>query len=119
MEYLNLLLKEFIPAEEEEYQSPKIAGTWIAKGNSYANRWIFRRSSMVEKYYEGELYKMYHYEIRPPSDPSKSDLKELILANVNNPGTKIEFQVSVLTGEQLILVYYNGIDESKRVFDRY
>lgn len=118
-EYLNLLLEEFIPVEEEEYQAPKISGTWIAKGNSYANRWIFRRSGVVEKYYEGEIYKMYHYEIRDPSDPENSTLKELVLANINNPGTEIEFQISVLTGEKLVLVYHTGIDESERIFDRY
>lgn len=118
-EYFKLLIEEFIPSEEEVYQAPKITGTWIATGNSYANRWVFRKSGTVEKYYNNELYKIYNWSIREASDPLESDMRELVLANSNNPGTEIGFQVSVLTGEQLILVYSNGIDESKRVFARY
>lgn len=108
-----------MPKEEEEYQAPKITGTWIASGNSYANRWVFRKSGTVEKYYKNELYKIYYWSIRDASDPSVSEMKELVLANVNNPGTEIEFRVSVLTGEELVLVYSTGIDESERVFARY
>ena len=118
--FLNELIEEIAPSKEEEtYQKPKIPGTWIAAGNTHTNRWIFKSNGIVEKYYDDELYKVYKYDVREPSDPSESDLKELVLANVNNPGTEIEFQISVLTGEQLVLVYYNGVDESKRVFDRY
>lgn len=119
IEYCRLLLEEFIPKEEEEYQAPKITGTWIAAGNSYANRWVFKKSGMVEKYYKNELYKIYYWSILDASDPSEPDMRELILANINNPGTEIEFQISVLTDEQLVLVYSTGIDESERVFDRY
>lgn len=119
VDYCRQLIQEFVPAEEEDIQAPAITGTWIAAGNSYANRWIFKHGGTVEKYYKNELYKTYYWEIHPPSDPSESKLKELMLANVNNPGTEIGFQISVLTGEQLILVYSTGIDESERVFDRY
>ena len=119
VEYVNLLIEEFVPPEEEEFIAPKVTGTWIADGNTYANRWIFRRSGMIEKYYEGVIYKMYHYEIREPSDPEESNLKELVLANINNPGTEIEFQISVLTSEKLVLLYHNGVDESERIFDRF
>ena len=118
--FFNELIEEIAPSTEvETYQKPKITGTWIAEGNTHANRWIFKSNGVVEKYYDDELYKMYKYDVREPSDPSESDLKELILANVNNPGTEIEFQISVLTGEQLVLVYSTGVDESERIFDRY
>lgn len=119
VDYCRQLLEEFVPPEEEEYQAPNIAGTWITKGNTYANRWVFRKSGTVEKYYKNELYKVYYWAIRAPSDPTESELRELTLSNINNPGTEIDFQISVLTGEQLVLVYSTGIDESERVFDRY
>lgn len=119
VEYCQLLINEFVPSKEAEKIAPKISGTWIADGNSYANRWVFRETGTVEKYYKNELYKTYYWNIHVPSDPSKSDLRELTLANVNNPGTEIGFFISVLTGEQLILVYGTGVDESERVFDRY
>ncbi|WP_340106589.1 hypothetical protein [Rhodohalobacter sp. 8-1] len=119
VDYCRELLHEFVPVEEEDIQAPAITGIWIAAGNSYPNRWIFKTEGIVEKYYNNELYKIYYWDIRPPSDPSESNLRELILANVNNPGTEIGFQISVLTGEQLVLQYSTGIDESERVFDRY
>lgn len=119
IDYCQLLLKEFVPSKEAEQIAPKISGIWIASGNSYANRWVFRKSGTVEKYYDDELYKTYYWNIRTPSDPSKSNLRELTLTNIKNPGNEIGFYISVLTGEQLILVYGTGVDESERVFDRY
>ena len=120
-EYFGLLLYKFIPQTEEEEvdEGPLIVGTWIAKGNSYANRWVFQKSGTIEKYYKNELYKIYYWTIREESDPSESGTRELILSNVNNPNIGIEFQIQVLTGEQLILAYDMGIDESQKMFVKY
>lgn len=113
------MLNEFINTGEEEQPAPKITGTWIAAGNTYANRWKFKKGGTVEKYYKNELYKIYYWTIREATDSSESNLRELSLVNSTNPGTEIVFQISVLTGEQLILLYSTGIDESQRVFARY
>lgn len=118
-EYISLLIDDIFPKEDKVQQAPKITGTWIAAGNSYANRWVFQLDGTVEKYFEDELYKIYYWTIRNASDPSESNLRELVLANINNPGTEISFHISVLTGEKLILDYSTGIDESQRVFARY
>lgn len=118
IEFLSLLVDEK-ETDEDEHLVPSITGTWITPGKSYASRWVFRKNGTVEKYYRNELYKTYLWTIREASDPSESSLRELTLANVNNPDIEIEFQISVLTGEQLILVYSTGIEESQNVFKRY
>ncbi len=119
-EYFRLLLDEFIPRKEDEKdEEPFIVGTWIAKGKSYANRWVFQRSGIVEKYYKNDLYKTYYWSIREETDSSETGMRELILCNINNPNIAIEFQIHVLTGEKLILAYDMGIEESQRIFTKY
>lgn len=120
VDYCRQLLEEFISTGEEEEQPVSgITGTWIATGKTYASRWVFRKSGTVERYYKNDLYKVYYWSIRDVSDPSDSRLRELVLANKNNPDIEIDFQISVLTGDQLILVYEAGIEESQHVYDRY
>ena len=122
VEYCLELLERFFPSNEQEDKetlTPTLIGTWIAKGNTYANRWIFRSEGIVEKYYKNELYKTYYWDVKESHSASGGMLRELRLANVNNPGTDIDFHISVLTSEKLILVYDMGIEESERVFDRY
>lgn len=118
IEFLSLLLDEK-ETEGDEPPATSITGTWITPGKSYASRWVFRKNGTVEKYYRNELYKTYLWTIREASNPAESTLRELTLANVNNPDIEIEFQISVLTGEQLILVYNTGIEESQNIFKRY
>lgn len=118
IEFLYLLVGENV-TDEDEHQAPLIIGTWITPGKSYASRWVFRKSGTVEKYYKNELYKTYYWKIRETSNPSESTLRDLTLANVNNPDIEIEFQISVLTDKQLILAYSTGLDESQNVFERY
>lgn len=121
IEYCLELLERFFPPKDEdkETRTPTLIGTWIAKGNSYANRWIFKSEGTVEKYYKNELYKIYYWNVRESKSPSGGMVHELRLANVNNPGTDIDFKISVLNAEQLVLVYDMGIEESERVFDRF
>ena len=120
VDYCRLLLDEFISTEEEEEQPiSRITGTWIAKGKTYASRWVFLKSGTVERYYKNDLYKIYYWSIREASESSDFGLRELVLANINNPDIEIDFQISVLTGEKLILLYEAGMDESQHVYDRY
>ena len=120
LNYCRQILDELIsPEEKEEQPAPGITGTWIATGKTYESRWVFRKGGTVERYYKNDLYKIYNWSIREVTESSDSGLGELVLANINNPDIEIDFQISVLTGEQLILVYDMGIQESQRVFDRY